>query len=201
MLRPTRVTFLALALPLLLLATACGADDGADVRATGTSSGSASGSGTHAHGSGSASGSATGHASGTAVAECAPVGGALEPEATTEVAVRLGEWHVTPDRDSVKAGVVTFALENEGEDVHEFAVVRGKSADDLPLADDGTVDLESMGDDFLGEVEAFPAGESCSGTFELPKGDYVLLCNLLHEEDGEVENHFELGMHTEFTVR
>jgi hypothetical protein len=63
------------------------------------------------------------------------------------------------------------------------------------------VDEEALGGgDFIGEVEAFPSGESCEGTFELEPADYVLFCNIVEEEEGEIENHFQLGMATEFTV-
>jgi hypothetical protein len=89
-----------------------------------------------------------------------------------------------------------------GEDEHEFAVTRGDSVEGLPLADDGTVDiplLEEQGE-FVGEVEAFPSGTECSGAFDLDPGSYVLFCNLIHEEEAGVENHFQEGMATELTV-
>jgi hypothetical protein len=38
-------------------------------------------------------------------------------------------------------------------------------------------------------------------TLDLEAGTYVLLCNLVEEEDtGEVESHFAEGMHAMFTV-
>jgi hypothetical protein len=54
----------------------------------------------------------------------------------------------------------------------------------------------------LSSVRSRPsrAGDTCNGTFDLEPGDYVLFCNLVHEEEGEIENHFQLGMRTEFTV-
>jgi hypothetical protein len=63
---------------------------------------------------------------------------------------------------------------------------------DIPL-------LEEEGE-FVGEVEAFPAGGECAGTFDLEPGRYVLFCNLVHEEEEGVENHFQEGMATEFVV-
>ena len=55
---------------------------------------------------------------------------------------------------------------------------------------------------FIGEIEAFPAGETCEGTFELPEaGDYILFCNIVETlEDGSVESHFEEGMVTTVTA-
>jgi hypothetical protein len=173
-----------------MVLVACGRDDGADVRSTGTASGSGSATGT-------ASGSGTGHATGVAP-ECRPINTALEPDSI--VAVTLNEWSLEPATEAIEAGAVRFELDNIGAEPHEFAIARAASAEDLPLADDGTVDLDALGDDFIGEVEPFPAGETCQGVFELEPGDYVLFCNILEEHDGELENHFELGMHTELRV-
>jgi hypothetical protein len=108
---------------------------------------------------------------------------------------------VVPDTDSVEAGSIHFEAINEGEDEHELVVVRADSAGELPLANDDTVDESQLPEGaFIGEVEAFPSGETCNGTFNLAPGKYVLFCNLVHEEEGEIENHFQLGMRTEFSV-
>ncbi|MDQ3956212.1 MAG: hypothetical protein M3285_11765 [Actinomycetota bacterium] len=170
---------------------ACGNDDGASVR----SSGSASGSGT---GTGSASGSGTGVATGEA--GCTEFGAGRI--ADTSMDVVLDEWRVDPEANSIAAGTIEFELTNVGEDEHEFAMTKGSSIETLPLADDGTVDiplLEERGE-FVGEVEAFPTGGACAGTFDLEPGRYVLFCNLVHEEEDGVENHFQEGMATEFAV-
>lgn len=180
-----RNALVALALPLTLGLAACG-DDGADVRSTGTGSGSGSASGT-------GSGSATGVA-----AECRPVNTALEADSI--VGVTLDEWSIELATEAVEAGAVRFELDNTGADPHEFAVARAASVEDLPLASDGTVDIEALGEDFIGEVEPFPAGEACEGVFELERGDYVVFCNIIEEHEGELENHFELGMHAELRV-
>jgi hypothetical protein len=182
-------------LVLFMGLAACGGDDdGADVRSVG--SGSASGSGS---GSASGSGSGSASASGSGVAECEPVGDSSTSDET--VAVTLDEWSVSPESESVSAGAVTFDVANEGEDAHELVVVRAGTVDSLPLNDDEIVDEEGLPEGaFIGEVEAFPSGESCEGTFELEPADYVLFCNIVEHEEGEIENHFKLGMSTEFTV-
>lgn len=183
----------SLLVAVVLFAGACGEDDGASVRSSGSASGSASGSGT-----GSGSGSGTGVAGG--LATCNEVGaGRLED---AEVHVELDEWRVSPDRASVDAGTILFELTNAGKDEHEFAVTRGDSIEDLPLAEDETVDIPFLVErgDFVGEVEAFPSGTDCSGAFDLDPGRYVLFCNLVHEEQEGVENHFQEGMATELTV-
>lgn len=180
---------------LVLVALALGAcgDDGATVRSSGSASGSGSGSG-----SGTGSGSATGVATGEA--GCNEVGAGRLADTTLDVT--LDEWRVEPEAESVPAGTIAFELTNVGEDEHEFAVTKGDSIDGLPLADDDTVDiplLEEEGE-FVGEVEAFPSGGECAGTFDLEPGRYVLFCNLVHEEEEGVENHFQEGMATEFVV-
>lgn len=188
--RRHRTIFAALALALAV--TACGDDDGAVVRDLGGSASSGSGSG-----SGSASGVGSGSASG--VAACEDVGNASA--ADSEVHTVLHEWAVEPDNDSVEAGKIHFEAINEGEDEHELVVVRADSPDELPLADDDTVDESQLPKgSFIGEIEAFPSGETCNGTFNLAPGNYVLFCNLVHDEEGEIENHFQLGMRTEFSV-
>jgi hypothetical protein len=182
-----------LALAITLVGAACGTDDGASVR----SSGSASGSGS---GSSSASGVASGSGSASGVAGCTEVGAGRI--ADSEVHVELDEWAVSPDVDSAPAGAVEFELTNAGEDEHELAIAKAPSADDLPLAEDRTVDiprLEGQGR-FVGEVEAFPAGGECSGVFDLEPGRYVLFCNLIHDEPAGVENHFQEGMSVDFVV-
>ena len=183
-----RLAGLGIALALLL--AGCGSDDGAGVRnVDGTQA---------ASGSGSASGSGT--ASGQAAA-CKPVGDTASADAT--IAVELKEWTVLPARADVPAGTVTFQARNTGQDAHELVVVRAADPASLPLAADGTVDEEKLPEGaFVGEIEAFPAGQSCTGTFELPAGGYALFCNLLETEaDGSKENHYANGMRTRFEAR
>jgi plastocyanin len=177
-----------LALGLALLAAGCGSDDGAGVR-DGSASASASGA---ASGSGTASGQA---------AACKPVGDAGKSDAT--VAVELKEWAVQPARADVPAGTVTFDASNTGKEPHELVVVRADDPAALPRAADGTVDEEKLPEGaFVGEVEAFPAGQHCTGTFELPAGRYALFCNLLETKaDGSKENHYAKGMRARFEAR
>lgn len=186
----TKRTSLAGLVLLAVLAAACGGDDGAEVRNLGGSASSGSGSG-------SASGLASGSGS-APVAECSPVGEELE--ATDEVAVTLDEWSITPEPASVPAGIVKFTASAVGEDPHELVVVHAADTSSIPVTDEGEVDEVSLGADLIGEIEPFSAGSDCEGTFELAQGDYVLLCAIMEIHDGELENHFKLGMQTEFTV-
>ena len=179
------------ALLLVLLVAGCGSDDGAGVRtADGSGAGSASGSG-----------SGSGPGSGSAAAACRPVGDAASADA--KVAVGLSEWSVTPKPPSVQAGTITFEAANTGADAHELVVVRADDPATLPLSSDGIVDEAKLPEGALvGEIEAFPAKQTCQGTFKLAAGRYALFCNLLETEaDGTKENHYANGMHTAFEVR
>jgi hypothetical protein len=166
---------------------ACGDDDGGSVRETGSVSGSGSGSGP-----GSGSGSAV-------AAECETVGNA--DDADTTVAVVLDEFTITVDADEAPAGSIHFAVKNEGEEPHELVVIQGVAPADLPLDDNGALDEAGLPDGALiGEVEPFPGGDTCDGTFDLAAGDYTLVCNITEEEEGEMESHLHEGMVTSFTV-
>jgi len=125
-----------------------------------------------------------------------------DPGGGTAVDVTLQEWAVVPAQASVPAGTVTFAVTNDGPvDPHELVVFKtdlGHRA--LPTREDGGVDEEGEGVELIGEIEEFEPGATESGSFELAAGNYVLICNLVEEEDGELESHYKLGMSTEFTV-
>lgn len=132
-------------------------------------------------------------------------GGGGSPSAAaggSTVAVTLQEWAVVPAVTSTAPGSVAFEVMNEGPaDPHELVIFRTDLGHrDLPTRDDGGVDEEGEGVELIGEIEEFPAGETASGTFDLPAGSYVFICNLVEEEDGELESHYQLGMSVEFTV-
>jgi hypothetical protein len=179
---------------MLLLLAGCAGDDGTGVRTvdSGAQSGSGGASGT---------GSGSGTASGPAAVACRPVGDA--GAADTKVAVKLSEWSVAPVPASVRPGTITFEAANVGADAHEVVVVRADDPAALPKAADGTVDEAKLpAGAFIGEVEAFPAKETCQGTFALTAGRYALFCNILETEaDGTKENHYANGMRTSFEVR
>jgi hypothetical protein len=177
---------MAAALVLALGAAACGSDSDSD---------------TQASGSGSASGSASGSGSGsTAEAACKPVGDIKT--AATEVDAELTEWSITAPATAT-AGKVGFVAKNVGKETHELVVVKTDDVDSLPSKPDG-----SLGEDKLpagalvGEIEGFPAGESCTGVFDMPAGKYALICNIVEKEaNGEVESHLKQGMKRAIDVK
>ena len=119
-----------------------------------------------------------------------------------DVGVTLREWEVAPEETTVDAGEVNFAIENVGDETHEFVVVRTDlDPAELPTAEDGSVDEEGEGIEPVDEVEDIPAGGSEELTVDLEEGSYVLFCNIVEEEEGgEVESHYQNGMRTAFTV-
>jgi uncharacterized cupredoxin-like copper-binding protein len=118
------------------------------------------------------------------------------------VDVTLQEWAVVPAQDSVAGGPVTFQVMNKGpEDPHEFVVFKTDLGPrDMPTKEDGSVDEEGAGVELIGEIEEFDPETSQSATFDLEPGSYVFLCNLVEEEEGQLESHYQLGMSVGFTV-
>ena len=118
------------------------------------------------------------------------------------VDVTLQEFAVIPSASSIGAGEVTFEATNEGpNDPHELVVFATDLAPDaLPTREDGGVDEEGEGVTMIGEIEEFPVGETQSATFTLDAGSYVLICNLVEEEEGGLESHYLEGMRVGFTV-
>ena len=114
----------------------------------------------------------------------------------TTVNVTLAEFSVTPEQGSAPPGQVKFHVTNEGEDMHEFLVIRTDLAPDmLPTETNGSYEEDGPGTDLLDEIELIPAGESRDLEIDLEAGHYVLICNMVHvEDDGEVEVHYQLGM-------
>jgi uncharacterized cupredoxin-like copper-binding protein len=124
-------------------------------------------------------------------------------KAAGAVEVTLGEWLIEPDPSSAAAGEVTFAIKNDGEEEHEFVILKTDLAPDaFPTAADGSVDEEGAGVAVVDEIEEIAAGDSAELAVELEAGKYVLICNLVEEmADGTTDRHYEEGMHAQFTVQ
>ncbi len=131
---------------------------------------------------------------GVAVAACgssAASPSAPPAAADGSIAVSLSEWTVAPAVAESAAGSVTFALTNAGEQMHEFVVVKTDlAADALPIVDN-KIDESALTP--VDEVEDIAVGATPTLTVDLDPGHYVLLCN--------IETHYGLGMHADFTVK
>ncbi len=103
------------------------------------------------------------------------------------------DYSITLDEDTAPAGDVTFDIQNDAGQVHEFVVFKTDLAPEaLPTDDAGDVDEEGEGVTHIDEVEDIAGGSSESLTVKLDAGSYVLICNL--------PGHYKQGMHTGFTV-
>ncbi|MDO8614415.1 MAG: sulfocyanin-like copper-binding protein [Dehalococcoidia bacterium] len=107
------------------------------------------------------------------------------------VDVSLKEFSIALSQDEGKAGSITFAAKNTGVEIHEMVLVKTDVAADKLVATNGKVDEEAVGE-LVGEIEDLESGHTAATTFDLAPGNYVFLCN--------IAGHYELGMHTGFTV-
>ena len=108
------------------------------------------------------------------------------------VPVSLTDFEVKTS-SGVDAGRTSFEIDNAATQVHEFVVVKTPLAGDaLPLDEDGLVDEQGAGLEFVDEVEDLEGGKSATLTVDLTSGTYVLLCNL--------PDHYNQGMYAPFTV-
>ena len=120
----------------------------------------------------------------------------------TAVAVTLSEFSITSDVASGPAGTFDFTIENTGpDDPHEFVVVKTDlDPASLPTVEDGSVDEEGEGIEVEGEVEDLEVGATETLSLDLEAGSYAFICNIVEEEEGETESHYQEGMRTAFTV-
>jgi uncharacterized cupredoxin-like copper-binding protein len=116
------------------------------------------------------------------------------------VEVSLQEWAVVPASASVAAGEVTFRVTNTGpEDVHEFVVLdTDLDPGALPTDATGAVTETGEGMAVVNEIEDIPVGVTQDLEVSLAAGNYVLLCNIYDQAEGEA--HYQLGMRIAFTV-
>lgn len=90
----------------------------------------------------------------------------------SHVAVVATEYAFEPSQISVPVGEVTFTIRNEGDEEHEFEILRG----------DRVVD----------EVEGLIPGLERDLTVRLEPGAYLIVCRLA--------DHFQRGMVADLTV-
>jgi hypothetical protein len=107
--------------------------------------------------------------------------------------------------DSVPAGVVAVTFDNQGEELHEIAMVRINDDVDLPLGEIAVLPEEEAMSmvTFTGVAFAAP-GESDTTFLTLEPGRYGAICfvpeGTTHDMEGTGAPHFTLGMLAEFTA-
>jgi len=73
---------------------------------------------------------------------------------------------------------------------HSFEVLKTDLPQDQLPVDNASAKAKEDGK--VGEIKSIAAGKSASVTVDLTPGKYVFICN--------VAGHYQLGMHTGFTV-
>ena len=121
-------------------------------------------------------------------------------EASGDVDVTLREYEIITAPFAIPAGETVFQIQNAGpNDEHEFVVIRTDlNPEKLPTTDDGSVSLDDL--DVVDEVGAIGVGDTVELTVELTAGAYVFICNVVEEEAGATESHYQNGMRESFRV-
>ena len=107
-------------------------------------------------------------------------GGDLSQETRLEVTMK--EWTVNLEKDTIRPGIITFIIRNEGERTHGFRI---RSAGPIR-------------DRFDMRAALIPPGGTSSLTVRLAAGSYRVDCYV--EEPG-IGAHGRMGMGTTLTVR
>jgi uncharacterized cupredoxin-like copper-binding protein len=137
-------------------------------------------------------------------------GGESQPEEDSDappavednlVDIQVQEWAVVLGQTTAPAGEIDFTIQNVGEETHEFVVVRTELGfRDLPTAADGSVDEEGEGIEPIDEVEDIASSTTEELTVDLEAGSYVFFCNIVENDKGETESHYQNGMSVAFEV-
>ena len=105
------------------------------------------------------------------------------------VSVLLVEWKLLPAQITVRAGRVTFVVRNDGTMDHEFLVLHSDRHHHSLSVKEGRA-LETGR---VGEIPLIPKGTTKRMTLKVPRGKYVLLCNML--------GHYQAGQYASLRVR
>jgi hypothetical protein len=102
------------------------------------------------------------------------------------VNVTISDGSMQVDQSSVPAGSVTFQVFAKDE-VHEINILKTQlDPQSLPMATDGTVDEDAVGDK-AGELEDVPPDSPQGDMFDMTSGRFVIICNHAgHYANGEV---------------
>jgi len=118
-----------------------------------------------------------------------------------KVNVMLQEWRMVADSKKVSAGEVTITVQNRGKEKHEMVLLKTDVPyDQLPLKREGGIDEKGAGS-VVDEIEDIEPKMIKSMTVKLEPGSYVLLCNIVEEDAGKMEEHYKMGMRTPLIVQ
>lgn len=140
-------------------------------------------SGAGSSASGSVSGSGT---TAEAAAEATPAPAFGPDQSVANVAAALREFTITTPTTEVPAGKVFVTATNFGEDVHEIVITHA-----------GAPDEEGA----IAEADEIAPGQTKAVAADLAPGRYQFACYIKEEENGTVEDHYQLGMVHQFEVK
>jgi uncharacterized cupredoxin-like copper-binding protein len=167
---------LAVLLGLALFTISCSGDDGDTGSSDSTESATSSTDASSSTSESTTTAAPTTSEAATGSSDAGTDDPAGDDTAADAVAVELGEWFVDMPT-TLDAGTISFSLSNVGENPHAFAVAKGTSYEELPQLDNGAVDTDALGADFLGSIDDnIAAGGTGEITFDLEPGDYVFFC-------------------------
>ena len=110
------------------------------------------------------------------------------------IAAKESEWKIVISADVHTAGEVTFHLDNRGTVPHEFLVVATDKSGTMLLdsvdATTNRIDEETL--DVVDEQPEYEPGTTATLTVTLPKGHYVVMCN--------IEGHYKNGMFADLII-
>jgi uncharacterized cupredoxin-like copper-binding protein len=115
---------------------------------------------------------------------------AADAPAGSHVVAELTDYKITVKVPSVKAGKIKIGVRNLANMEHSFEVLKTDLPQDKLPVDGASAKAKEEGK--VGEIPSIPAGKSAAVTLDLAPGSYVFICN--------VAGHYQLGMHTGFTV-
>jgi hypothetical protein len=118
-----------------------------------------------------------------------------------KVNVTLAEWSITTGPNSVPKGPIEFTIKNNGQKQHDLVILRTNiPPDQLPTKSDGSVNTDAPDIKIEHTVDAIDSGDTTGRTFQMDPGTYVLISNLVDDENGTKTAQYGRGMHTSFTV-
>lgn len=110
------------------------------------------------------------------------------------IAAKESEWKIVVSATRHTAGDVTFHLDNRGTVPHEFIVVATEktAAQLLESIDPATNRIDEAALDVVDEQPEYEPGTTATLTVTLPKGHYVVMCN--------IEGHYKNGMYADLNI-
>jgi hypothetical protein len=118
-----------------------------------------------------------------------------------KVNVTLSDGSIITDPPTIPKGTVEFTLKNNGQKTHDLVILRTNiPPDQLPTKSDGSVNTDAADITLEHTVDAIDSGDTTGRTFQMEPGTYVLISNLVDDNNGTKTAQYGQGMHTSFTV-